>query len=72
MDYDRDLETTNLQALIGLWQQEERRLRSLITNQVTSPEVRSHAEERLGVVLNEIQLIEQQCLSGSQGAPVSR
>jgi hypothetical protein len=72
MDYDRDLETTNVPALIGLWQQEERRLRSLITNQVTSPEVRSHAEERLGVVLNDIQLIEQQCLPGSQGAPVSR
>ena len=56
MDSDRDLETANLQALIGLWQQEERRLRSLITNQVTSPEVRSQAEERLGVALNEIQL----------------
>jgi hypothetical protein len=56
MDSDRDLETTNLQALIGLWQQDERRLRSLITNQLTSPEVRSQAEERLGVVLNEIQL----------------
>lgn len=56
MDSDRDLEATNLQALIGLWQQEERRLRSLITNQLTSPEVRSQAEERLGVVLNEIQL----------------
>jgi hypothetical protein len=56
MDSDRDLETANLQALIGLWQQEERRLRSLITNQLTSHEVRSQAEERLGVVLNEIQL----------------
>jgi len=56
MDSDRDLETANLQALIGLWQQEERRLRSLITNQLTSPEVRSQAEERLGVALNEIQL----------------
>jgi hypothetical protein len=56
MDSDRDLETANLQALIGLWQQDERRLRSLITNQLTSPEVRSQAEERLGVALNEIQL----------------
>ena len=56
MDSDHDLETANLHALIGLWQQEERRLRSLITNQLTSPEVRSQAEERLGVALNEIQL----------------
>ena len=56
MDSDRDLETANLHALIGLWQQEERRLRSLITSQLTAPEVRSHAEKRLGVVLNEIQL----------------
>jgi hypothetical protein len=56
MDSDRDLEAANLQALIGLWQQEERRLRSLITDQLTAPEVRSQAEERLGVVLNEIQL----------------
>jgi len=56
MDSDRDLETANLQALIGLWQQEERRLRSIITNQLTAPEVRSQAEERLVVVLNEIQL----------------
>jgi hypothetical protein len=56
MDSDRDLETANLQALIELWQQEERRLRSLITNQMTAPEVRSQAEERFGVVLHEIQL----------------
>jgi hypothetical protein len=56
MDSTRDLETANLQALIGLWQQEERRLHSLIASQLTSPEVRSQAEERLGIVLNEIQL----------------
>jgi hypothetical protein len=56
MDSDRDLETANLQALIGLWQQEERRLRSLITNELTSPGIRSQAEERLGVVLNKIKL----------------
>jgi type II secretory pathway component PulC len=55
-DRDRDLETANLQALIGLWQQEERRLRSLITDQPTAPEVSSQAEERLSLVLNEIQL----------------
>jgi hypothetical protein len=55
-DRDRDLEVANLQALIGLWQQEERRLRSLITNQLTAPEVRRQAEERLSLVLNEIQL----------------
>jgi hypothetical protein len=56
MGSDRDLERANLQGLIGLWQQEERRLRSLITNQLTAPEVRRQAEERLSLVLNEIQL----------------
>ena len=56
MDSDSDLETANLQALIVLWRQEERRLRSLITNELTSPDVASQAEERLGVVLNQIQL----------------
>jgi hypothetical protein len=31
MDSDCDIEKANLQALVGLWQQEESRLRSLIT-----------------------------------------
>jgi hypothetical protein len=56
MDSDTDLETANLQALTVLWQQEERRLRSLITSELTSPDVASQAEERLGVVLHQIQL----------------
>jgi hypothetical protein len=55
MNSDRDLEMTNLQALIGLWQQEERRLRSIITSPPTSPAIRGQANERLGGVLKEIQ-----------------
>jgi hypothetical protein len=55
MNSDRDLEITNLQALIGLWQQEERRLRSIITSPPTSPAIRDQANERLGGVLKEIQ-----------------
>jgi len=55
MNSNRDLERTNIQVLIGLWQQEERRLRSIITSPLTSPEVRSQAHERLDAVLKEIQ-----------------
>ena len=55
MNSKRDLERTYIEALIGLWQQEERRLRSLITSPLTSPEVRSQALKRLDAVLKEIQ-----------------
>lgn len=55
MNSNRDLERTNIQVLVGLWQQEERRLRSIITSSLTSPEVRNQAQERLAEVLKEIQ-----------------
>lgn len=55
MNSNRDLERTNIQVLVGLWQQEERRLRSIITSPLTSPEVKSQAQERLDAVLKEIQ-----------------
>jgi hypothetical protein len=38
-----------------VWQQEERRLHSIIVNPLTSSEIRGQANERLGVVLKEIQ-----------------
>jgi hypothetical protein len=51
MDPNRDLDIANAQALIGLWQQEERRLHELISSPLTAPEVRSQANGRLGDVL---------------------
>ena len=43
---------TNLQALIGLWQDEEKRLRSIIKDPQTSPSIRDQA--RLGSVVEQI------------------
>lgn len=54
MDLDGDNEMTNLQALIGLWQQEEMRLRSIIKDPQCSPSIRGQASERLGAVLEQI------------------
>ena len=54
MDSDRDLDIANFQAIIGLWQQEEQRLHSIISNPMTSAEVRSQANYRLDFVLEQI------------------
>ena len=54
MDSDRDLDIANFQALIGLWQQEGQRLHSIISNPMTSAEVRSQANDRLVFVLKQI------------------
>jgi hypothetical protein len=40
MDSNRALEMNNLQALIGLWQQEERRLHSIVGNPIASAETK--------------------------------
>jgi exoribonuclease II len=55
MDSNRTLEMTNLEALIGLWQQEERRLHAIIDNPLTSSVIRGQANERLTFVIKEIE-----------------
>jgi hypothetical protein len=45
---------TNLQSLIALWQDEEKRLRSIIKDPQTSPTIKDQASERLASVLDQI------------------
>jgi hypothetical protein len=55
MNPDRETDRTNLQALIGLWQDEEMRLRSIIRDTETASSVRDQASQRLGSVVEQIQ-----------------
>jgi hypothetical protein len=52
---DFALEIENLEALISLRQQEERRLGEIISRPQTAPEIRQQAAERLRDVLTDIQ-----------------
>ena len=45
---------TNLQSLIGLWQDEEKRLQSIIKDPQTFPSISDQASERLGSVVEQI------------------
>lgn len=54
MDPDRETDKTNLQALIGLWQDEEMRLRSTIRDAETASSVRDQASQRLGSVVEQV------------------
>ena len=54
MNPDRETDKTNLQALIGLWQDEEMRLRSIIRDTETASSVRDQASQRLGSVVEQI------------------
>ncbi len=54
MNSDRETDKTNLQALIGLWQDEEMRLRSIIRDTETASSVRDQASQRLGSVVEQI------------------
>jgi hypothetical protein len=54
MDSNRELDIANAQVLIGLWQQEERRLHEIISNPLTAPEIRNQANDKLGDVLRQI------------------
>jgi hypothetical protein len=55
MNPDRETDRTNLQALIGLWQDEEMRLRSIIRDTETASSVRDQASQRLNSVVEQIQ-----------------
>jgi hypothetical protein len=55
MSENRTLEIANLETYIALWQQEERRLQGIVSSPMTNPEIRHQANERLGVVLGQIQ-----------------
>lgn len=57
MNPDRDSDSTNLQALIGLWQDEEKRLRSIIKDPQTSPTIRGQASQRVGSVVEQIRAL---------------
>ena len=54
MNPDRETDKTNLQALIGLWQDEEMRLRSIIRDTETASSVRDQASQRLDSVVEQI------------------
>jgi hypothetical protein len=56
MNTDRETDKTNLQALIGLWQDEEMRLRSIIRDTETASLVRDQASLRLGSVVEQIRV----------------
>jgi hypothetical protein len=45
---------TNIQSLIALWQDEEMRLRSIVSDSQTSPTIKDQAREKLASVLNQI------------------
>jgi len=55
MDSDSEFDLANAHALIELWQQEENRLREIIANPETAPEVRNQSSERLTFVVSQIQ-----------------
>jgi hypothetical protein len=54
MNPDRETDKTDLQALIGLWQREDMRLRSIIRDTETASSVRDQASQRLGSVVEQI------------------
>jgi hypothetical protein len=54
MNPDRETNMTNNQSLIALWQEEEKRLRSIIKDPQTSAAIRDQVSERLASVLDQI------------------
>jgi hypothetical protein len=54
MNPDRETDMTNIHSLIALWQDEEKRLRSIIKDPQTSPTIRDQVSERLASVLDQI------------------
>jgi hypothetical protein len=54
-----DLETgkTNIQSLIASWQDEEKRLRSILEDPDTSPSIKQQVSERLASALDQIQAL---------------
>ena len=55
MDSERSVEIPNLQSISGLYQEGEQRLRSIIFNVSTSPEIRRQVQTKLGEVLRDIE-----------------
>jgi hypothetical protein len=54
MNSDRETDRSHLQALIGLWQEEEMRLRTIIRDTETAPSTRDQAIQKLGSVVEQI------------------
>ena len=57
MKLNREDDSANIQALVALWRDEEKRLRSIINDPQTSLSVKEHASERVASVLDQIQAL---------------
>jgi hypothetical protein len=54
MTPDHETDIANIQSLIGMWRDEEERLRSIIKDPQTSPSVKEQVTKKLGSVLDQI------------------
>jgi hypothetical protein len=57
MDYARENDRANLKAWIGLWEEEEKRLRSITKDPQTSPLIKDQADEKLGLLVAQLQAL---------------
>jgi hypothetical protein len=53
MNPDLETDKTNIQAAIALWQDEEKRLRSILEDPQTSPSIKHQVSERLASVVDQ-------------------
>ena len=54
MNPDLETDRANVKSLIAMWQDEEKRLRSIIKDPQTSPTIQDQVSERLASVLDQI------------------
>ncbi len=55
MNPDLETDSTNIQALIAMWEDEEKRLRSILEDPQTSSSIEHQLTERLASVLDQLQ-----------------
>ena len=54
MNPDLETDRANVKSLIAMWQDEEKRLRSILKDPQTSPSIEHQVRERLAFVLDQL------------------